>query len=278
MRHGRPTTARLPAPSHAPTIAGSRPATFAPRRRQRHWSGTGRSRSRLNPTCARAGSPAAPAARRERSQSRVPARWPAPRDRCDPWPAQRQTRWAPLPTLPTQAGWERKRRRLRRPEARFSAANTSLVETATPGLTSTANSRGRSSGADRTSPMPRIRRGFGSRHTGTSAPVACAACIRRGSSSATPLARARRRKAAAASAEPPPNPAATGKRFESAKPPRVRPAIRPASARAALSTRLSALSPAACAVGPLTASVKAPPGAKVKASPTPAKATRLSSS
>ena len=42
-------------------------------------------------------------------------------------------------------------------------------------------------------------------------------------------------------------------------------------------TRVRA-SPAAAAVGPLTASAKAPPGAKVNASPTPAKATRLSMS
>ena len=56
------------------------------------------------------------------------------------------------------------------------------------------------------SPIPRIKRGRGSRHTGTSAPVARAACMRRGSSSAMRFARASSRNAAAASAEPPPKP------------------------------------------------------------------------
>ncbi len=54
--------------------------------------------------------------------------------------------------------------------------------------------------------MPRISRARGSRHTGTSAPVARAACMSRGSSSAMLFAHARIRKAAAASAEPPPKP------------------------------------------------------------------------
>src|SRR5262245_41158604 len=160
--------------------------------------------------------------------------------------------------------------------AAASIANTSLVATAMPGLTSTANSRGNSSGSERISPVPRMNRGRGSRHTGTSAPVARAACARRASSGARRFARASSRKAAAASAEPPPSPAATGKRFESAKRPSLRASTRSASARAALSTRLSATSPAAAAVGPATLSAKASPGVKVKASPTPAKATRLS--
>ena len=163
-------------------------------------------------------------------------------------------------------------------EERRKAANTSLVATATPGLTSSANSRGSSSGAERMSPTPRIRRARGSRHTGTSAPVARAACVRRGSSGAMRFARANSRKAAAASAEPPPSPAETGRRFDSVKRPSLRPSTRSASERAALSTRLSATSPAAAAVGPLTASAKAPPGAKDNASPTPANATRLSMS
>src|SRR5262245_5625015 len=160
--------------------------------------------------------------------------------------------------------------------AAASIANTSVVATAMPRLTSTANSRGNSSGLERISPVPRMTRGRGSRHTGTSAPVARAACARRASSGARRFARASSRKAAAASAEPPPSPAATGKRFESAKRPSLRASTRSASARAALSTRLSATSPAAAAVGPATLSAKASPGVKVKASATSAKATRLS--
>ena len=58
--------------------------------------------------------------------------------------------------------------------ARASAANTSLVGTATPGLTSTAGNSGSVIGSERISPMPRIMRARGSRQTGTSAPVACA--------------------------------------------------------------------------------------------------------
>ena len=61
------------------------------------------------------------------------------------------------------------------PAAGFQPANTDLVASATPGLTSTAGSGGRSSGAESFSPMPRISRGRGSRQTGTSAPVARAA-------------------------------------------------------------------------------------------------------
>ena len=107
-----------------------------------------------------------------------------------------------------------------------SAANTSFVGTATPGLTRTAGNLGRSIGGERISPMPRIERGRGSRQTGTSAPVARAAAISRGSSSAMRLARARSRSAAAASAEPPPNPAATGSRFAKAKRPSFNPSTR----------------------------------------------------
>ena len=162
--------------------------------------------------------------------------------------------------------------------ARRNAANTALVGTATPGLTSTAGSRGSSSGSERISPIPRIRRGRGSRHTGTSAPVARAARMRRGSSSAMRFARASSRNAAAASAEPPPSPAATGKRFDRTKRPSLSPSTCWASARAALSTRLSAMSPAACAVGPRTVSVRSRPGVNINASPRRAKTTRLSMS
>src|SRR5262249_31214728 len=48
-----------------------------------------------------------------------------------------------------------------------SAANTSRVATATPGLTSTAGSRGSVSGSGKTSPMPRQRPRGGSRQDGT---------------------------------------------------------------------------------------------------------------
>jgi octaprenyl-diphosphate synthase len=54
-------------------------------------------------------------------------------------------------------------------------ANTSLVATATPGLTSTAASVGKVRGSERMSPIPRMIRGRESRHTGTSAPAARAA-------------------------------------------------------------------------------------------------------
>ena len=143
-----------------------------------------------------------------------------------------------------------------------SAANTSLVGTATRGLTSTAGSRGRSSGSERISPMPRISRGRGSRQTGTSAPVARAAAITRGSSSAMRFARARSRMAAAASAEPPPSPAATGRRFDKTKRPSFSPSMRSDNSRAALSTRLSAISPDAAAVGPRTTSDRLRPRVK----------------
>ena len=66
----------------------------------------------------------------------------------------------------------RRRRAHLRAGSRASAANTSLVATATPGLTSTAGNRGRSSGSESISPIPRMKRGRTSRQTGTSAPVA----------------------------------------------------------------------------------------------------------
>ena len=157
-----------------------------------------------------------------------------------------------------------------------SAAKTSFVATATPGLTRIAGSRGRSRGAERISPMPRIRRGRGSRQTGTSAPVARAACVRRGSSPAILLARAMSRSAAAASLDPPPKPAATGRRFERAKRPSLRPSICAARACAALSTRLSRTPPDAGPVGPLTLNERVGPGVRLKTSATAAKATRLS--
>ena len=93
-------------------------------------------------------------------------------------------------------------------------ANTALVGSATPGLTSTAGRGGSGSGADRivrrcrASARARIE---ADRHVG-------AGRARRGIESrdrrrAMPFASARRRNAAAASAEPPPRPAATGSSF-----------------------------------------------------------------
>ena len=73
-------------------------------------------------------------------------------------------------------------------------AKTSRVANGTPGLTSTVGSAGKSSGTDNTSPTPRMTRGRGSRHTGTSAPTARAAAIKRGSSNVTALARAMSRQ------------------------------------------------------------------------------------
>ena len=153
----------------------------------------------------------------------------------------------------------------RPPGLRPSIANTSLVGTATPGLTSTAASFGIASGADSTSPMPRIRRGRGSTQTGTSAPIRRATLCSRGSSSASRLARASRRSAAPASDEPPPSPAATGRRLSSVKRPSFRSGISAASARAALSTRLSSSGPACSAVAPRTLSDSGLPGAKRQA-------------
>ena len=96
--------------------------------------------------------------------------------------------------------------------------NTSCVGSATPGLTSTAGKRRQMRAArDSISPMPRMRRGRGSRQTGTSAPVAGAACEQARIVERKAVGRASSRKAAAASAEPPPSPAATGKRFDQAE-------------------------------------------------------------
>ena len=128
------------------------------------------------------------------------------------------------------------------------------------------------------SPMPRIMRAFSSRHTGTSAPVTRAASRTRASSRERSFSRASSRNAAAASDEPPPRPAATGNSFSRLKRPSRNSSTRSASARAALSTRLSPPAPAASAVGPLTSSASVPPGASVRRSPTSANATRLSSS
>ena len=157
-------------------------------------------------------------------------------------------------------------------------ANTSRVASATPGLTSTAGSAGNSSGGDSNSPTPRMMRGRGSRHTGTSAPTARAAAGRRGSSKGMSLARAMSRRAAAASAEPPPRPAATGTFFSSRNRPPVSPAIRCRNALSALSTRLSATAPLLFAKGPLTSSLSSTPGCNDSTSATSAKATRLSRS
>ena len=77
----------------------------------------------------------------------------------------------------------------RRTRPAVASAEHVLVATATPGLTSTANSR--ANRADqRISPTPRMKRGRRSRHAGTSAPVERTACMGRASSGARPFARA----------------------------------------------------------------------------------------
>ena len=155
--------------------------------------------------------------------------------------------------------------------------NTSLVGTATPGLIITAAIFGIFSGADNASPMPRMRLGLGSTQTGTSAPIEGATLMSFGLLRASRLARARSRSAAAASEEPPPSPAATGRCFSRVKRPSFSPGVSAASARTALSTRLSSSGPACSAVAPPTLSDSAGPGASVRRSAMPANTTRLSS-
>ena len=157
-------------------------------------------------------------------------------------------------------------------------ANTALVVSATPGLTSTAGSAGSGSGGDSTSPVPRMICGRGSRQTGTSAPVERAAAKRARCSGARPLALARRRSAAAASADPPPMPAATGSTLSRWNAPNPTAGSSAASAVAALSTRLAAPSPACAAFGPRTVSESSPPRTKLSRSPKSANTTRLSRS
>ena len=121
-------------------------------------------------------------------------------------------------------------------------ANTCLVGTATPGLTSTAGKRRRAQAARKAFHRCRASaagadRGRPARRRRSRAPHRAA----RGSSRDSPLARAIRRSAAAASDEPPPRPAATGSLLSRRKVPMTRPGRAAASARAALSTRLSAV-------------------------------------
>ncbi len=188
-----------------------------------------------------------------------------------------RSKWRRSPTSARSHSPAMSARRQEPPRSRGrNELKTSLVATIAPGFARIIGSRGSSRGLERISPMPRITRGRGSRQTGTSAPVARAACMRRGSSSGRRFVRASSRSAAAASLDPPPSPAATGSRFESTKRPSLRPATRSASAWAAFRTRLSAIAPDAAAVGPPTASSSLGPGVRLKASATPAKATRLS--
>ena len=80
-------------------------------------------------------------------------------------------------------------------------------------MTSTAGKLRNLSGADSTSPMPRISRGAridADRHVGAGLRATLSS---RMSPSASRLARASSRSAAAASDDPPPSPAATGRRF-----------------------------------------------------------------
>src|SRR5450631_1308212 len=162
---------------------------------------------------------------------------------------------------------------LRRP----SAANTSLVATGTQGLTITQGIFGRLSG-NRVSPIPVMTQAREARQTGTSAPVSSATLIRRGSSSASPLACANSRSAAAASAEPPPIPAATGSTLSSVNSPSRKSGTRSRNNLAALNTRLSAASPQSPARGPMVLSASFDPGAKLSRSAQSANATTLSRS
>ena len=121
-----------------------------------------------------------------------------------------------------------------------SAANTSLVGTATPGLTSTAGSCGRSSGSDSMSPMPRMiaRAGIEAhRHVGAGDPRRPpgavdrrARCGWRAPAAATPP----RHRTSRRRGRPRPAAASTARNGRA-----CRPSTRSASARAALSTRLS---------------------------------------
>ena len=85
-------------------------------------------------------------------------------------------------------------------------------------------------------------------------------------------------KAAAASAEPPPMPAATGNTFSSVNTPSLSPGTRSARSRAALNTRLSAVSPQAWASGPVVFSDSSDAGSRVRRSAQSANATTLSRS
>ena len=156
---GRPT-ARLPAPSRAPTIAGSRPATFAAAAAAAASVGNRPKQVAPEPDM-RASRQSGSACSTARTFGDHGLQLDGRRLEIVAILGQRSDKRgaARLASLPTQAGWDGSAAAAAG-EARFSAANTSLVETATPGLTSTASSRGRSSGADRTSPMPRIRRGL----------------------------------------------------------------------------------------------------------------------
>src|SRR5829696_5493219 len=162
--------------------------------------------------------------------------------------------------------------------ARSSALNTAAVATGTPGLTRIPKRVGSPSGGPRRSPVPVMIRARPATHTGTSAPVACAAAITAGCSRSMPFTRASSRSAAAASDEPPPSPAATGSRFARPKAPSRAPGTRWANSRAALVTRFSAASPDAEAAGPETARLSSGPGVRATVSPVAAKATRLSMS
>ena len=89
--------------------------------------------------------------------------------------------------------------------------------------------------------MPRIRRGRGSTHTGTSAPSRRATLMSRGIGkveAVDPRQETQRRRRIRR--EPPPKPAATGRRLSQREAPELRdPGIAAASAVAALNTRLS---------------------------------------
>ena len=132
-------------------------------------------------------------------------------------------------------------------------ANTSLVGTATPGLTSRSGRRGKDATGERISPRPSIQRGADTTQTGMSEPRPAAIPHNAASSRLSPQSKAdgaaqrRRLGAAAADARKPPADSWSGSAS------RRRPSARfAARARAAFSTRLSPSPDRAAANGPST--------------------------
>ena len=164
------------------------------------------------------------------------------------------------------------------PEA-ANARKAAAVEIAWPGHTRTHQKGGRRTRSIR-SPAPRTRAERPTTQTGTSAPRRKA--MRWIASSATPIPQIRRRarRTAAASADPPPSPAPTGRRFSkriSAPAPGCASSARRHAARNA---RLSSPSGTKSAKGESRSNCSEIPAERHRTetgSPSPAKATRLSS-
>ena len=178
---------------------------------------TRRSRSRPLPDMRTKLAPRpAPAARRARLRSAAPARSPAPRDRCA---------FPPSPSGPRSTPSQ--------------PANTSAVESATRGLTSSTGVR-RSAKVDRLSSSPRPVAAHrqaeqAGRHVAPSAAATAIACA----GSMRPTARSATAAPPPASAEPPPIPAATGSRLSRRSAAPCAAPARLCSASAARITRLS---------------------------------------